>query len=168
MHIFSDVKMKKHGFRYVFQCGIAGVVIFSVLAAMDCAGQNQAISASLGSSAFVVFAAPRSYSARLRSLLGGNFVGILTGALVTLLLEITFPHSTQGWTMARMAAGAAAVSLSMFFMSITDTEHPPASGLALGIVLGSWYWSNLLVIIAAVAFLGFVKGFFSSKLLDLY
>ena len=80
MHIFSDVKMKKHGFRYVFQCGIAGVVIFSVLAAMDCAGQNQAISASLGSR----------------------------------------------------------------------------------------YWSNLLVIKAAVAFLEFEKGFFSSKLLDLY
>lgn len=168
MHIFSDSKMKKHGLRYVFQCGIAGAVIFSVLAAMDSAGQNKAISASLGSSAFVVFAAPRSYSAKLRSLLGGNIVGILTGALITLLLGVAFPHTAEGWTTARIAAGAAAVSLSMFLMSITDTEHPPASGLALGIVLGSWYWSNLLVITAAVAFLGIVKGFFSSKLLDLY
>ena len=168
MHIFSDTKIKKHGFRYVFQCGIAGAVIFFVLVAMNFAGHNKAIAASLGSSAFVVFAAPRSYSARLRSLLGGNIVGILTGAVITLIMGLTFQDAADGWTMARIAAGASAVALSMFLMSITDTEHPPASGLALGIVLGSWYWSNLLVIAAAVVFLGVVKCFFSAKLLDLY
>jgi CBS domain-containing membrane protein len=168
MNIFSDVKMKTHTRRYIFQCGIAGAVIFSVLMAMDFAGQNRAIAASLGSSAFVVFAAPRSYSARLRSLIGGNIVGILTGALLTVLLGITYPAMAEGWTLERMAAGAIAVSLSMFIMSITDTEHPPAAGLALGVVLGIWYWSNLLVIVASVAFLGVVKAFFSSRLMDLY
>lgn len=168
MHIFSDTKIRKHGLRYIFQCGIAGAVIFSVLVAMEYTGQNKAIAASLGSSAFVVFAAPRSYSAKLRSLIGGNIIGILTGALITILLGLAYPAAEEGWTMGRMAAGAMAVAISMFVMSITDTEHPPASGLALGIVLSSWYWSNLLVIVAAVAFLGFVKGFFSSRLLDLY
>ena len=168
MQIFSDMKMKKHGFRYLFQCGLAGTVIFLMLAAMDSAGQNMAISASLGSSAFIVFAAPRSYSARLRSLLGGNIVGVVTGSMFTILISIAFPDNPEGWTMATMTAGATAVALSMFLMSVTDTEHPPASGLALGIVLGSWYWGNLLVIIAAVAFLGAVKALFSSRLLDLY
>lgn len=168
MKLFSDVKLKTHPMRYVFQCGIAGAVIFAILAAMDLAGQNRAIAASLGSSAFVVFAAPRTYSARMRSLIGGNVTGILTGALLTLLLKAASPVVGDEWTMERMVAGAIAVALSMFLMSITDTEHPPAAGLALGVVLGSWYWSNLIVIVAAVAFLGIVKKFFSPKLMDLY
>jgi CBS-domain-containing membrane protein len=168
MKFVSDIKLKSYGFRYLFQCGLAGLSILAVLVAMNHAGHNKAIAASLGSSAFVVFASPNAYSARLRSIIGGNIVGIITGALLSLLLSVFIPSVYQGWTTPRIAAGAVAVSLSMFIMSITDTEHPPAAGLALGIVLGSWNWNNLLVIAAAVTFLGAVKKFFSSKIIDLY
>lgn len=168
MKLISDEKLKKNRYRYLFQCGIAGIAIFLILAAMNAAGHNKAVAASLGSSAFIVFASPRSYSARLRSVIGGNIAGILTGALLTVILALSPFSSSPDWTAPRMVAGALAVALSMFVMSITDTEHPPASGLALGMVLSSWYWSNLLVIIAAVAFLSGVRRFFSSRLLDLY
>lgn len=168
MKLFSDTKLKKNSRRYLFQCGLAGAVIFFVLFAMETSRNNVAIAASLGSSAFIVFAAPRSYSARLRSLVGGNLVGLSTGALLEVLIELLFSEGCHGWSIERITAGAAAVAVSMFLMSITDSEHPPAAGLALGVVLSQWSWTNLLLIAVSVTFLGLVKRFFSHRLMDLY
>jgi len=166
--IFSDMKLKVHVFRYVFQCGMAGCVIFAILYGMDYAGQNQAIVASLGSSAFVVFEATQTYTARLRSLLGGNFIALLTGSLLSCVIWLSGSGNSAEWSQLRIIVGALAVVISMFFMSITDTEHPPAAGLALGMVISPWFWSNILIVIGAVGFLSMIKKFFSRGLINLY
>lgn len=147
---------------------MAGIVIFIILYAMDLAGQNKAIVASLGSSTFVVFAAPNSYTARLRSLRGGNLTGLLTGAFISLVLWLSGTDSAADWGLERLIAGASAVMVSMFVMSITDTEHPPAAGLAMGLVISQWYWSNVLIIICSVGFLSLVKKHFTGRMLNLY
>jgi len=166
--IVVDFKLKAHPFHYFFQCGMAGIVIFLILYAMDFAGQNKAIVASLGSSTFVIFAAPHSYTARLRSLKGGNLIGLLTGASISLILWLSGTGSGSDWGLYRIIAGAFAVMISMFVMSVTDTEHPPAAGLAMGLVISQWFWGNLLIIVCSVGFLYVVRKHFTRRMLNLY
>ena len=59
------------------------------------------------------------------------------------------------WVSATHFAGdlmaVASVGLSIFVMVVTDTEHPPAAGTALGLVVGGWSLSAVLfVLIGAV------------------
>ena len=60
-----------------------------------------------------------------------------------------FPH---------VVFGAGAVALATFTMVITDSEHPPAASLALGLVLmDEWRWLTLAVVLAGVVVLAAVK-----------
>ena len=63
---FLDTGLRHHVLRYLWQSMAAGLVIFVVLMLLD-AVQQTAIIASLGASAFIVFAAPRSYAAQPRA-----------------------------------------------------------------------------------------------------
>ena len=40
-----------------------------------------------------------------------------------------------------------AVGLSIFLMVTTKTEHPPAAGTALGLVVGGWALSTVLLVL---------------------
>ena len=50
-------------------------------------------------------------------------------------------------------AYALAVGLSIFVMVVTDTEHPPASGTALGIAMLTDRWAESAVAVVTVALL---------------
>ena len=52
-------------------------------------------------------------------------------------------------------------------MAITNTEHPPAAGTALGIVIQGWSYSTLLVIIITISLLSLTKYLLKSWLKDL-
>jgi CBS-domain-containing membrane protein len=53
--------------------------------------------------------------------------------------------------------GAAAVGLAIFLMVITNTEHPPAGGLALGVVLAEWDTVALVVPIVGIVALSLAR-----------
>lgn len=73
-----------------------------------------------------------------------------------------------GWDHAVMVVcGALAISLAMFLMVITRTEHPPAAALALGLVLNEWSFMTLLVILFGVVVLSAIKRLVLPVLLDL-
>jgi CBS-domain-containing membrane protein len=59
-----------------------------------------------------------------------------------------------------------AVSLSMFLMVITDSEHPPAAGTALGLATGGG-WLSFLFIVASVVALAIIKKLLDPWLADL-
>jgi len=63
--------------------------------------------------------------------------------------------------------GASAISLAMFTMVVTRTEHPPAAALALGLVLNEWSFLTLVVILLGVIGLSVVKQLVLPALLDL-
>jgi len=42
-------------------------------------------------------------------------------------------------------------------MSITNTEHPPAAGTALGITIQGWTYSTILVILTTILLLSLFK-----------
>ncbi|MBN1809463.1 MAG: HPP family protein [Planctomycetes bacterium] len=91
------------------------------------------VMASLASTAFLIFARPRSYSAHPRRSVGGHLSCMLIGALCA--LPILYFLDDGPHAMALM--GGIAVGLATFVMAVTDTEHAPAAGTALAMVLRS-------------------------------
>ncbi|MGB5337231.1 MAG: HPP family protein [Woeseiaceae bacterium] len=151
--------------RYGLQCGLAGIGVLVLLLILDAVTQTVLI-ASLGASAFIAFAVPRSLHSDPRHLVGGYIVGMIAGVAMSYLYSL---FSLEGaWDHAIMVIfGALAISLAMFTMVVTRTEHPPAAALALGLVLNEWSFATLMVILIGVIGLSLIKRIVLPMLLDL-
>ena len=120
---FSD-----HWKHYVFQCLLASFSVFLIVIVMGL--DHQVMTASLGATAFIVFALPEKVTAQPQNVIGGHAVGIICGHFGSVLLEII-----PGMTVTEHALGVGlAVGLAIFVMVVVDMEHPPAAGTAFGIV----------------------------------
>lgn len=160
-----DAGLRHHFLRYLWQSLAAGAVILVVLVLLD-EVQQTAIIAALGASAFIVFAAPRSYSAKPRAILGGYAVGTICG-IAAMELVAAFTSCGAEWNIWRAVAGAGAVALSLFLMTVTDTEHPPAAGLGLAFVLNPWDFATVAVVLGAAGLLTLAGRLLKRWLLDL-
>ena len=121
----------QHWRNYVFQSLLATMSLFCVLIFLE--QGEQVIVASLGATAFVVFALPNNLTAQPRNVIGGHIVGLICGFVGYWLLSL-LPNPEQ--FVAEAGVHAFAVGLAIFIMVITDTEHPPAAGTALGAAIG--------------------------------
>ena len=151
--------------RYAMQCGLAGLVVLVLLLVLDAVTQTVLI-AALGASAFIAFAVPRSPHSGPRHMIGGYVVGMLAGSLMSALkalIDVSFAsdHAVM------IICGAIAISLAMFTMVVTRTEHPPAAALALGLVLNEWNLLTLFVVLIGVVGLSVMKQLVLPALLDL-
>jgi CBS-domain-containing membrane protein len=151
--------------RYAMQCGLAGLIVLVLLLVLDAVTQTVLI-AALGASAFIAFAVPRSPHSGPRHMIGGYVVGIFAGSLMSMLK--TLVYVSAGTDHAVMVVfGAIAISLAMFTMVVTRTEHPPAAALALGLVLNEWSLLTLFVVLCGIIGLSIVKQLVLPALLDL-
>ena len=151
-------ELRSYWKNYVFQSLFATLVIFAVLLVL---GSRQAvIIASIGSTAFIVFAMPNSIAARPINIIGGQLVGFACGYLCGLV-----PHESS--LLVSAVVYSLAVGLSIFIMVVTDTEHPPASGTALGVAISGFTPKVLIALIASVLVLSLVHHIFKRHLRDL-
>jgi len=129
---------------------------------------HAAIVASLGASTFIVFAMPHWVTARPRRLIGGHVVGILSGTFCYYAF-LTGPVGKliTNWEFTTLCVYALAVGLSLFLMTITNTEHPPAAGTALGIVAQPWSYQIVIFVLLSVVGLAIVRRLLGSRLRDL-
>ncbi len=146
---------------------MATIAIVIILLFLDTL-RTTAIIASLGASTFIKFTTPNSYLARPRPFLGGYLIGIITGLLAWYLANFHFfvkligdPQTTT------VVFGGIAVGMAIFLMSITSTEHAPASGVALGLVINTWDYRTILFILGAITFLTVIGQLLKPYLLDL-
>ncbi len=164
---FFDVKFRKNIDKYIFQCVLATIAILIILLFLDVLNET-AIIASLGATAFIVFTMPNAYSSHSRPLLGGYLVGITVGVVLHYIASSAFVSvflPTHSFTIA--VFGAIAVGIAIFVMVATDTEHPPAAGISLGLILNVWDIRTIFFIIAAVIVLASIKKILKPFLLDL-
>ncbi len=166
MALDIDRHFRRYDFkRYAMQCGLAGLVVLVLLLVLDAVTQTVLI-AALGASAFIAFAVPRSPHSGPRHMIGGYVVGIFVGSiLATLKTMIDVSAVTDHAVM--VIFGAMAISLAMFTMVVTRTEHPPAAALALGLVLNEWSLLTLFVVLFGVIGLSIIKQLILPALLDL-
>jgi CBS-domain-containing membrane protein len=162
-----DKKLKKNLGRYIFQCGLATGTILLILIFLDIL-THTAIIATLGATAFVVFTMPRAYASGPRPLFGGYLIGICVGWLCsfvsTLILKV--PIIVTQIT-AYIIFGALAVGIAIFLMTITNTEHAPAAGMALGLVINQWDFLTIFFILAALMFMAALRKFIRPVMIDL-
>ena len=130
---------------------------------------HAAIVAALGSSVFVVFAIPRSGTAEPRRLIGGHVVAVAVGAFCYfLVLEGVLGELATTLEFVPWLVGALAIGLAIFVMTVTNTEHPPAAGTALGIVAHGWTHETVIFILACVVCLALFRKLLGRHLVDLY
>ena len=161
-----DAKFRHNKRRYFLQTLLAAITIMAVLLVLDSVEQTVLI-ASLGASAFIAFAMPRSYGSRPRLMLGGYAVGTVVGCSLSWLAAMLTASSGLDARLMQIVFGAIAMGLTFFLMVLTDTEHPPAAALALGYVLNEWDLGTVAVVIAGIGTLVIVKEIFRQRLMDL-
>lgn len=154
--------------RYIIQSLLAIVVVAIILYFVEVL-THAAIVAALGASAFIVFAMPHSITAQPRRLIGGHIIGLISGS-VCYFAFLTGPLGklVNNWEFTTLFVYALAVGLSIFLMVVTDTEHPPASGTALGIVAHAWSYQVIIFILACAIGLAVVRRVLRGYLRDLF
>ncbi len=166
MHLI-DRKLKKNLGRYIFQSFLATVTIFIVLIFIDVVN-HPAILASLGATFFIVFTIPQSFTAQPRALIGGYIIGIAVGIMFWHISHIpAFAGCFVTQRGCDTVFGAIAVGFAVFFMVITDTEHPPAAGLTLGLLINKWDWFTISFLIGIVIALALFTRILKPHIIDL-
>jgi len=165
--IIFDKKFKKNRLKYIFQCFLATLTIFAVLIFLDVLNEAALITA-LGASAFIVFTMPTQYSSDPRRLIGGYIVGLIVGFMFFLLSISTSSNQIfENEITLLVIFGAISVGFAVFIMAVTNTEHAPAAGIALGLVINKWDYLTIIFIIIAILWLAGIRIILKNYLMDL-
>lgn len=163
-----DKSFKKAPKSYIRQSLLAALVVAIILLFFRALG-GVVIVAALGASTFVVFAMPNSVTAEPRRLIGGHVVGLLSGALCYFaFLGGNLYQLTTNQDVLFTLAGALSVGLSIFLMTITDTEHPPAATTAIAIVANGWSYKVALLVVLSALCLALARRLLRPHLKDLF
>ncbi|MEF8848663.1 MAG: HPP family protein [Candidatus Thermoplasmatota archaeon] len=160
---FLDEKFRKYPAKYILQCILASITVLVILVFLDVVNET-AIIGALGATTFIVFTTPKRYSSDSKRLIGGYSVGLIVGYIFYLISKnyILIDNKIMLITSAALAVGFAS-----FLMSLTNTEHAPAAGISLGLVLNQWDHTTIIFILGAVAWLWIVKKTLNPWLMNL-
>jgi len=158
-----DDKFRREPGHFLLQSLMAFVVIAAIILAMG-ALTNGALVAALGASAFIVFAMPAHKTATPRSLIGGHVLCMAIGVLCSIPLRLGLLEPS---TLTSGLLGAAAASVALFGMVVTDTAHPPAAGNALAFAVTPIGWPRALFTLGTILLLSLVRWLLRDWLRDL-
>ena len=165
--IMIDKKFRKNTLKYIFQCFLATLTILTVLIFLDVL-QETAIITALGASAFIVFTMPTQYSSDPRRLIGGYIVGLTVGFIFHILSQSQIKNIlSTSETTTLVIFGAIAIGFAIFIMAVTNTEHAPAAGIALGLVINKWDYLTIIFIVMAILWLASIRFLLRGFLMDL-
>jgi len=158
-----DERFRQDPAHYVVQTLLAFASIAVIVVVMGVL-TNGTIVASLGASAFIVFAMPHYKTARPRNLIGGHVLCMSIGLVCSVPFRLGVVPSNE-LTVGLIAA--AAVSLAIFAMAVTDTEHPPAAGNALAFSVSLVGFGHILFTLGTVVLFALVRYMLRGWLRDL-
>ncbi len=143
--------------NYIFQSFFASLSLFIVILILSF--QRVVVVASIGATAFIVFAMPGYITAKPRNVIGGYIVGMVSGVLFSLI--------PQGSFILLSIIASFCVGFSILIMVITDTEHPPAAGVALALAIQGFTWDVGITVIVSAVVLSIIHNSFRKYLKDL-
>ncbi|MFL2645254.1 MAG: HPP family protein [Dehalococcoidia bacterium] len=161
----ANPNIRGHWGRYLAQSVLAVFAMLVVLLFIDSVA-NAALVAGLGSTVVTAFLHPQASSGRLRAIIGGHSCGLIVGSILALvfinyeLVIITFAYGD-------ILVMAGAVGLTILAMGLTDTEHPPAAGIALGMAGRPWELNIFVYILIAVLILGIIRFIFNKLIKEI-
>ncbi|MBN1857190.1 MAG: HPP family protein [Dehalococcoidia bacterium] len=143
---------------YLLQSAGAGLTTSLILLFLNL--EHAVVIAALGASAFIVFGRPFDLTARPVNVIGGHLIGFAVGSLCA-----TIPHSSMYPT---LFCYGLAVGVSVFLMVLLNTQHPPASGTALGIAMRGYSHEAFIAVITITLVLAFVHYVLKPHLRNLF
>ena len=153
--------------NYIFQCGLATVSLIVILLVED-AVFRAAIVVAVASTAFTVFVVPDSVAASPRRVIGGHIVAVIIGSMLAFALQIpALESASEEFRIIRDVVAALSVGISIFIMVFTNTEHPPAAGTALGLLIPGWTLSAVTFILLSALILSIIRLVLRPKLINL-
>ncbi len=165
---FLDESFKKHKKQFILQSLMTVGVVSIVLLFLDFLADGIVV-ASIGASSTIAFGNPHDESAGPKYLIGGYTFGVISGGFCCLLalgIQNLIPAVNSDIVMALL--GAFSVGLTMFLMVITNTEHPPSSALALGLVLNGFSIMSAAVAIIGISLISLTQRLLKKYMFDLY
>ena len=142
-------ELKSHWKEYSLQSLLCVLVLF--IAFMVLRFEHAVIIASIGATAFIVFSMPDSVTAKPRNVVGGHLVGLALGTVSTLVPQPDLIYSAIVYSVA--------VGATMFIMVVSDTEHPPAAGTALGIAISGYSLNAAIAVITGAVLMSVAHHF---------
>lgn len=155
-----DKKFKKNKSHYIFQCTLVSVSL-SILFSMLNVVFETALVAALGATTFIIFTSPFKEISRPRYVIGGYCIGTVVGLLGVYMFNVT----SSGHLFPILCA--LSVGVSMFLMVIFDFEHPPAAGVALGLMMNGGHLHSVIVAFLGIVFLLLLRKLLAKILIDL-
>ena len=163
-----DPKVKSNPRPYVFQCSLAFFALLVVLLVEEVGLHRVVMIAAIGSTSFVLFVTPHSSTANPRHAIGGHLVALVVGSAFAVFSGTPVGQNLLAQVPLVLDVEAAlAVALSIFLMAATDTEHAPAPGTALGVVVHGFGWGLILFVVSSAIMLSFVHTMLRPRLRDL-
>lgn len=164
---FFDSKCLRFKGHYLGQCLLTTLAMLAILQVLD-VFTDTAVVAALGASAIIAFTMPHAQVSRPRFLIGGYAAGIAAG------WSCSLPAALPCWSQLGVTNpdpeiffSALAVGFAIFIMVATNTEHPPAASLALGIALHDGSARTLVVVLAGIVTLAGTKAILKPLLRNL-
>ena len=142
-----DPKYLKYRKHYTLQSIYASISIFILTLILN---DNPVLIASKGSTAFVVFAMPKSITSQPKRIIGGHFSGFIIGSCF-------YVFSFNGYIFFAAIWYSLSVGITVFIMVVFDLEHPPAAETALGMTLVGYNSSSSFAIFMSVILLAFIS-----------
>jgi hypothetical protein len=133
---------------YLVQSLLAGLALVGILIAED-ALTNGAVVAAVASSVAIVFFVPHSVASKPFRLVGGH-VSAIAAALCTVGVMMLLPDAVAGNQLVVHTLQGASLALVILFMTVTNTEHAPAAGTALGLATSVPINSVVFILTSAV------------------
>ncbi|HYE12696.1 MAG TPA: HPP family protein [Patescibacteria group bacterium] len=162
-----DEKFKTNYKNYIFQCTLATVVTFVIFLFVDIIS-SMIILASYGATTFIAFTMPWGYAARPRNIIGGYIVGSIVGILIYSLQGLLLhSHILVNNHLLLLISSALCVGITSIILVTTDTEHPPAVGMALGLIINDWNFLSILITLTAIITLTITKEILKPHLINL-
>ena len=112
----------------------------------------------------------RDTSVRRRTarVIGGHLAAVLVGSALAGVLNVPpLERVVEGSRYISDLMAALSVGLSIMVMAMTDTEHPPAAGTALGSIIPGWSWSAVVFIISSAVVLSLIGIILRPRLVNL-
>lgn len=162
-----DEKFKLNYKNYILQCALAAAVTFIIFLFVDIIS-SMIILASYGATTFIAFTMPWGYASRPRNIIGGYLVGSIVGIVVHgLHIVFSYANIFTSNNLLLLISSALCVGVTSLILVITDTEHPPAVGMALGLIINSWNFLSILITLTAIIILTIIKEMLKPHLINL-
>ena len=170
-------KNRREYFLHLFIQAIAAFIfMWLVLFSLDLVATSRILwaagASTLASSSFIIFCSPQSVMAKPQKIIGGYIIAMVCGEVmrwVAIWVCHIIPSCHAGPPFVHVFEVAAALSLvlALLLMILFRSEHPPAAGLAIVMVLDVRNLDILAVILAAAVLLSIVQMIFRKKLCNL-